>query len=300
MVGTVKKCIKILFKKAVRIDRTTLEELQNVVVEDTYFKLDYRNYQRFIIAVDWLNLFVHPAYLQMASLPMQLSLLLDRRSPFNLLGLVHIHNEIIQQPNLIKGQPMSLCCRFGRVFSHSKGVAFEVVTQAYQKEKRVYQATATYLDRRVKTADGILASPDHLPLINDDENRSRRTLNNLYFDRSVGRRYAGISSDYNPIHLSAVSAKLFGFKRAIAHGMFSMACAVSKEEEVLDFKAPDEPVIIKSDFFKPILLPANVKVQSGPYKMDRLIILQPELQTANPYLIVQYYRGQASRLHRHI
>ena len=39
----------------------------------------------------------------------------------------------------------------------------------------------------------------------------------------AGRRYAKVSGDVNPIHLSGLTAKAFGFKRAIAHGMWVKA-----------------------------------------------------------------------------
>jgi hypothetical protein len=37
----------------------------------------------------------------------------------------------------------------------------------------------------------------------------------------IGRRYGAVSGDRNPIHLTAVTAKLFGFQQAIAHGMWT-------------------------------------------------------------------------------
>ena len=39
----------------------------------------------------------------------------------------------------------------------------------------------------------------------------------------IGRRYAAVSGDRNPIHMHALSAKAFGFPRAIAHGMWTKA-----------------------------------------------------------------------------
>lgn len=38
----------------------------------------------------------------------------------------------------------------------------------------------------------------------------------------VGRAYASVSGDYNPIHLHALTAKAFGFPRAIAHGWWAL------------------------------------------------------------------------------
>ena len=39
----------------------------------------------------------------------------------------------------------------------------------------------------------------------------------------LGRSYAGVSGDVNPIHLHALSAKAMGFPRQIAHGMWTYA-----------------------------------------------------------------------------
>jgi acyl dehydratase len=36
--------------------------------------------------------------------------------------------------------------------------------------------------------------------------------------RNAGRRYAAVSGDWNPIHLSALTARIFGFRAAILHG----------------------------------------------------------------------------------
>jgi acyl dehydratase len=43
----------------------------------------------------------------------------------------------------------------------------------------------------------------------------------------IGRRYGLVSGDMNPIHLSAPSAKLFGFRQAIAHGLWTKARALA-------------------------------------------------------------------------
>ena len=40
---------------------------------------------------------------------------------------------------------------------------------------------------------------------------------------SLGRRYASVSGDRDPIHLYPVTARLFGFPRAIAHGIWTKA-----------------------------------------------------------------------------
>jgi len=48
--------------------------------------------------------------------------------------------------------------------------------------------------------------------------------------KNRGKKYASISGDYNPIHTSKYLAKLFGFKRDIAHGFGILAQAVNQSE----------------------------------------------------------------------
>jgi acyl dehydratase len=69
----------------------------------------------------------------------------------------------------------------------------------------------------------------------------------------LGRRYGAVSGDRNPIHTHALSAKLFGFPRAIAHGMWSLAHCLAALEGPL----PDR-FTIDVRFGRPILLPATV------------------------------------------
>ena len=70
----------------------------------------------------------------------------------------------------------------------------------------------------------------------------------------TGRRYARPSGDFNPIHLSAMSAKLFGFKRAIAHGMWAFARCLGECAEDL----PKWPIKAHATFKRPIFLPSRV------------------------------------------
>lgn len=70
---------------------------------------------------------------------------------------------------------------------------------------------------------------------------------------NLGRRYAAIAGDANPIHLAALPAKAFGFKRAIAHGMWTHARMLSAVQARLP-----RAFTVDVDFRKPILLPSTV------------------------------------------
>ena len=54
----------------------------------------------------------------------------------------------------------------------------------------------------------------------------------------LGRRYAAVSGDHNPIHLYPITAKALGFPRQIAHGMWTMARCVAALENRLPGLGP--------------------------------------------------------------
>jgi acyl dehydratase len=74
-----------------------------------------------------------------------------------------------------------------------------------------------------------------------------------------GRRYAAVSGDHNPIHLYPLSARLFGFKRAIVHGMWSKARCLAAFEGRLP-----AGFTVDVRFKLPIMLPSRVALRASP------------------------------------
>ena len=70
----------------------------------------------------------------------------------------------------------------------------------------------------------------------------------------IGRRYGAVSGDRNPIHLHPLSARLFGFKQAIAHGMWTKARCLA----ALEGRLP-EAVTVDVRFKKPLFIPGRVE-----------------------------------------
>jgi acyl dehydratase len=69
----------------------------------------------------------------------------------------------------------------------------------------------------------------------------------------LGRRYAAVSGDANPIHLYPLTAKALGFRRQIAHGMWTKARSVAAIENRLP-----NAVTVEVAFKKPVFLPGTV------------------------------------------
>lgn len=174
---------------------------------------------------------------------LHLSLMTSGGFPFPAVGLVHIANRIDQLRPIDAGEPLGL-----RVFAtepepHPRGLSFAIVTEARVGEELVWQGTSTNL-RRGKGGSGGSERTEQPVLPGTVQWRLAGDL---------GRRYAGVSRDRNPIHMSGPSAKLFGFPRAIAHGMWTKARCLA----ALEARLPDAFAVDVS-FRKPILLPSTV------------------------------------------
>ncbi|QYX78182.1 MaoC family dehydratase [Streptomyces akebiae] len=67
----------------------------------------------------------------------------------------------------------------------------------------------------------------------------------------VGRRYGAVSGDRNPIHLHPLGARLFGFPRAIAHGMWTVARCLAEH-------GTPPATLVRAEFRAPVPLPGAV------------------------------------------
>ena len=286
-----------VLKKPPEIDEYLIQSLNNIELIDKRFIIDYAHYARYVFQVDWPEEFLHPCYLQMITLPMQLQLLSLPECPVKPVGLVHIHNRIVQQPFLEKGQPFSISVKFGDLRKHPKGISIDVIVLLLQKDKEVYRAIGTYL-KRSQTIPELLDDPNEkLPYLRPDTGLARRYLTDLLFKRFDAREYARLSGDYNLIHLSVLGAKLFGFKSSIIHGMASLAMTLSAEEKALRFNESDLPLEVDCDFLKPIYLPTKTQIMTGCINVDRFVSLHAKDDLDTVHLLIRYARGEATRLY---
>ena len=112
---------------------------------------------------------------------------------------------------------------------HPKGRTFTLLTEARVGDELVWKGESTNLRRGGgdESAAGKEAEPGEAADLRDEAEWS--------LPGDLGRRYAGVSGDRNPIHLYGVTAKAFGFPRQIAHGMWTKARCLAQ----LDSRLPD-------------------------------------------------------------
>lgn len=184
--------------------------------------------------------------------PLQMRIMLGADFPYPAVGLVHLHNRIRQHARLNIGDRLTLTARPGWFLSHDKGQAFTLETTAVRDGVTVWEGTSVYL-RLGRPGQG-----DPAPVLTGDE--ADRLVEAWTVPADLGRRYARVSGDANPIHTSALGARLFGFRRAIAHGMWTKARVVA----ALSPPAPLDAAEIEVAFRAPLFLPGQVGLYAGP------------------------------------
>ncbi len=181
--------------------------------------------------------------------PLQLSLMTDSSFPFPAIGLVHIYNRITQRRPISATEQLSLRVWATPIEPHPRGSQFSLRTEARVGDELVWEETSTNL-RRGPSGDG------RAPEVVSAEDLPANATWELPGD--LGRRYGSVSGDLNPIHLHSLSAKLFGFRSAIAHGMWTTGRCLA----ALEPRLPPS-FTVEAAFRRPILLPATVQFAEG-------------------------------------
>jgi acyl dehydratase len=180
-----------------------------------------------------------PTYPHVLAFPLHMKLMTDRKFPFQAVGLVHVANRIALRRPLRAGDGLDLRVRPGRL----EGRAFAILTEARVEGELVWEEESTML----RPGGGSTARRG------DDSGPDPDFVAEWRLPGDLGRRYASVSGDRNPIHMHPLTARLFGFKRAIAHGMWTKARCLAALEP-----APPGAYEVEVEFRKPILLPTRV------------------------------------------
>jgi acyl dehydratase len=190
-------------------------------------------------------------YLHIVAFPLHLALMGDGRFPFSAMGLIHLENRIVQHRPVGLAEHVSMRVRATALAPHPRGRAFTIVSEARAGNEPVWTGESTILrreegggERRPRAKE---APADPPPVAQ------------WRLPGDLGRRYAAVSGDRNPIHMHDVPAKLLGFPRTIAHGMWTKARCLAALENRLP-----EAFAVDVRFRRPVLLPSTVTFGSVP------------------------------------
>ncbi|MGW2823240.1 MaoC family dehydratase [Streptomyces sp. NPDC001443] len=187
-------------------------------------------------------------YPHVLGFPLAMRLMSDRDFPLPLPGLVHTSIEITRHTGLPATGTYELSVYVAGLVPHRRGTEAAVVTEARADGAVVWESRSTYLARH-RTAGSTTASRssggepgfDPLPVVAE-----WRLADDL------GRRYGAASGDRNPIHLHPLAARLFGFPRTVAHGMWTAARCLAAH-------GTPSSARVRAEFRAPVLLPGTVE-----------------------------------------
>jgi hypothetical protein len=191
-------------------------------------------------------------YPHMLAFPLQLSLMTDPSFPFGAIGLVHIANRITQHRPLRSSERLQIDVWATPVEDHPRGKQFSLRSEARAGDELVWEELSTNLKR----GGGGGLTPDAADLPSAEELPAIATWD---LPGDLGRRYGSVSGDLNPIHMHPLSARLFGFPSAIAHGMWTKARCLAAIEPTLP-----GAFTVEVAFRRPIPLPGNVEFCEAP------------------------------------
>lgn len=184
--------------------------------------------------------------------PLHMELLVSDAFPFRVLGLVHLRNDITQHRAIGSEEVLDIDCILTGSRPAPKGLEFDLHTRIFVGEELVWECVTTMLrrggdGRSANRAEGQRNAGEFSP----------DSVTEWRIPADTGRRYARVCGDSNPIHLSTLTARLFGFRRAIAHGMWTKARCLAELGRLL----PEGSFRVSVSFKLPILLPSDVQFQ---------------------------------------
>jgi hypothetical protein len=188
-------------------------------------------------------------YPHVLAFPLAMRLMSGSGFPFPVVGLVHVANRITVRRPIDAGEPLDLAVWAQSLRPHDRGRQFDVIATATRGDEEVWRGVSTYLSK--ERSAGRREHRDHPP--------APAPTARWQVPARAGRDYAAVSGDRNPIHTSRLGARVFGFPRPIAHGMWTKARCLA----ALEGRLP-AAYTVEVSFKQPILLPGKVRFNARP------------------------------------
>lgn len=205
-------------------------------------------------------------YIHTLAFPIAVSVLARPDFPLPLLGMIHLRNEVSHLRSVGLDERLTVTAWTENLRPHRSGMQVDVRTEVATAAGLVWSECSAYLAKGVSPANPVAAAdsatvdaPSRNAPSSDlpaDPPAYPTTVWSLAAD--IGRRYAAVSGDCNPIHLGVLPARAMGLRRPIAHGMYLASRMVA-----MAGPASDEPFRWTVDFRSAVTLPSRVFLASS-------------------------------------
>ncbi len=200
----------------------------------------------------------------MLAFPLHVRVMTRTDFPYQIMGAIHLENSIRQHARLARGDTLDIETAPTRLLRHGHGQLVEVETTAHRGGQTVWESRSLYLFPRSNDRLGEPYVPASLP----DASSRLDEQGRWALPGSIGRSYAIVSGDWNPIHLSRATARLFGMRKSIAHGMWMKARAVAAVTAPL--RASDRVASVTVSFRTPAFLPGAARLFASLGAIDKV------------------------------
>ncbi len=177
--------------------------------------------------------------------------------PITPLGLIHTFQSFEQKRAIKNSESIDLSCSLIEVNKTQKGIETTFKLDVVSNDEIVWEGLSIFLTKTKKKKKKRLSKKEEIILEKKDT---------IDVPKGTGLKYAKVSGDYNPHHLYATLAKVFGFKKAIAHGMWSLGSVIASIDKTYPL---DEKCKIEAFFKLPIFMPATTALGYEPEKNDQ-------------------------------
>ena len=165
-------------------------------------------------------------YIHTLAFPAAMSVMGRDDFPLPLLGMVHLSNHVEYRVPIFYGDLLEVTAWAENLTGHRSGTQVELVVEVHHagNDDVAWRGISTYL------AKGVYLPGLDKPGLNGERGEFRAPLPTALWrlGSETGREYAAVSGDFNPIHLSSISARALGMRRSIAHGMYTASRALAE------------------------------------------------------------------------
>ncbi|GAA1338924.1 MaoC family dehydratase [Arthrobacter roseus] len=189
-------------------------------------------------------------YVHAFAFPVAMSVMAREDFPLPLLGMVHLRNRVEHFARIDFRESLDITAWAENLSGHRAGTQVDLMVEVSSGGKTRWRGNSTYLAKGI-----FLPGTDKVNAREKEEFQPPAPTARWRLGAGTGRDYAQVSGDFNPIHLSALSAKILGMRQQIAHGMY-MASRVVQEATPPGAKAFTWEI----SFEAPVYLPATLGV----------------------------------------
>ncbi|RUO31780.1 acyl dehydratase [Aliidiomarina sedimenti] len=189
-----------------------------------------------------------------------LAAMLDKRFPWPILGMVHVANRMEWLGTLKPEQGFVINVRIELPARAStrKRVRPVYIVDFTQNGHTILRCESTYqVGTGGKTPANRRVRAESLDL------SLWQQLDIWQLNASLGRRYARLSGDYNPIHIHPWLSRWFGFNLPIIHGMYSVARMQADLEKQFQSQVTSMDVTFKRPLELPNTAVSHIQKDSG-------------------------------------